>query len=236
MKKKTLKLLTIISPTIISLIIISLVFIAIPLLMDYFLFGNNFSTNLNNSEWSGFLGSYIGSLIGAIATIAGVWYGFHLDSKKQIDSEIRENSLIVYYDLVLGLTDLKKLYINLQNDSFTNIPTKMFFSSEWIKNVAKVSNTEKNTGEIYKLYGDLESVCNQLKIKNDIMAVDPKIYDNEKLNIIVSTVSERVFSNKFLTSIKEDYSNESDISLNVDDDLNEDTKLVINGLKKLKDK
>lgn len=226
MKKKTFIFIT----------MVLIVFVAIPLLMDNFLFGNNFSTNLDNSEWSGFLGSYVGSLIGAIATIAGVRYGFYLDSKKQIESEIWENSLIVYYDLVLGLTDLKKLYISLYNVSFTNIPTKMFFSNEWIKNVAKISGTEKSTEKIYKLYGDLVSVSSQLELKNQLKGKESNTFSYEAFGFIVTTVSQRIFSNNFLDSAKKDYLNVSDISLEIDNDLNEDIKLIINNLKDLKEK
>jgi hypothetical protein len=36
--------------------------IAIPLVLDFFVFGNNISSNIDNDVWAGFLGSYIGGI------------------------------------------------------------------------------------------------------------------------------------------------------------------------------
>lgn len=195
--------------------------------------------NSMSNEWPNFFGSYVGSIIGAIATLLAVLYSFYLSNKNQKETEKQENSLIVYYDLVLGLTDLKKLYISLHNALYENIPTKMFFSKDWIKNVVKVSASEIDTEEIYKLYGDLESINSQLVLKSQITGMEPTLvsdlYSEKVLNDKVAAVSNSMFSKKFLTSLMTDYTNESDVSLDIDNNLNEDIKLIIKNLKYVKE-
>ena len=51
---------------------------------------------------------------GGAATLIAVLISLNKGKTIQEESEIRENVLIVYYDLVLGLTDLKKIYINMK--------------------------------------------------------------------------------------------------------------------------
>lgn len=48
------------------------VVIIMPILLDKFIFGNGYKSNISNSDWASFLGSYIGSIIGAIATLVGI--------------------------------------------------------------------------------------------------------------------------------------------------------------------
>ena len=53
-------------------IILLLIILVLPLFIDLCIFGNSFPSNLKNSEWAGFLGSYIGALIGSIVTLLGI--------------------------------------------------------------------------------------------------------------------------------------------------------------------
>ena len=82
---------------------------------------------------------------------------------------IRENALIVYYDLSLGLKNLLKLYNSrILNDEDAK-PKKLYLSDNWIKNVAvlkdKLQNEEINF--IYTLYGDLHTIKDFLNDKNE---------------------------------------------------------------------
>ena len=221
-----------------AIIIFGSIFIIVfPLLLDQYVFGNSFSTNLDNEEWSGFLGSYVGSIIGALATILAVLYSFHLSNRNQIQSEIWENSLIVYYDLFFGIADLKKLYINIHNTKYTNYPVKMFFSNEWIKNVAKISGDEKDTEKIFLLYGDLESISNGIDTKNKLLSKnEEEPFSLKNMENLIDVVSKKVFSTAFLESDMKVYSNESDVSLDINKDLNDDYKILICNLKQMKEK
>lgn len=50
----------------------------LPLAIDKWVLGNEYISNIDNSDWSSFLGSYIGAILGGIVTLLGVgitiWY------------------------------------------------------------------------------------------------------------------------------------------------------------------
>ena len=55
------------------IIVISLILIiGLPLAIDWLIIGNGFPSNIENSDWVGFFGGYIGALIGAIVSLAGI--------------------------------------------------------------------------------------------------------------------------------------------------------------------
>lgn len=53
-------------------VILLLLIVVLPLAIDWIVIGNNFPSNIGNSEWVGFLGAYIGALIGAAVSLAGI--------------------------------------------------------------------------------------------------------------------------------------------------------------------
>ena len=42
--------------------------IAVPIFIDFFVFGNAFPSNIDNQAWAGFLGSYLGGIATFIST------------------------------------------------------------------------------------------------------------------------------------------------------------------------
>ena len=115
---------------IIVIIFVSIILsIAIPFILKSFVFNK---PNITSSNWLIFLGSYMGGIISGLATLVAVIISLNISRNIQGESELRENSLIIYYDLILGSNDLKRLYINIKNKEFMNIPSRMFFSKEWI--------------------------------------------------------------------------------------------------------
>lgn len=199
---------------------------SIPFILDHLVFANNTKSSLDNSDWSSFLGSYIGGILGGVATLIAVIISLNISKSIQEESELRENSLIVFYDLVLGLTDLKKLYINCKNKKFENVPLRMYFSDEWIKNVAKISGNIKDTDKMYKLYGDLLMLGDEVENKSysDEYKSDLDIRRYEK---IIERIANKVFSDKFLKSDMKEYEDNDDIELDNSEDLNADLKRII---------
>ena len=68
--------------------------IAVPIFIDFFLFGNAFPSNIDNQAWAGFLGSYLGG----IATLVAVFITISDNNKKieiQRQSEKDRNSKAV---------------------------------------------------------------------------------------------------------------------------------------------
>lgn len=58
--------------------------ILIPMLLDIFIFGNTFPSNIENQTWAGFLGSYLGG----IATLVAVFITIS-DNNKKIEEQKR---------------------------------------------------------------------------------------------------------------------------------------------------
>lgn len=210
-----------------------IVCIAMPFILDKFVFGNNIESNLNNSEWSSFLGSYIGGIVGGVATLVAVIISLNISKNIQAQSELKENSLIVYYDLILGITDLKRIYINHKNKAYKNVPSRMFFSNEWIKNVARTSGTLEDKDKMYKLYGDLEMVSQEIESKSHLEILDglDGDYNNDRFDKIIESISNKYFTDEFRKGDMKIYSDNEDIVLDIEKDIKDDTKKVIMDLK-----
>ncbi len=58
--------------TLILICTIVLIVSFIPLFMDWVIINNDFPSNITNSDWVGFFGGYIGALIGASVSLAGI--------------------------------------------------------------------------------------------------------------------------------------------------------------------
>lgn len=214
---------------IIVIIIVSIILcIAIPFILNSFIFNKR---NITSSNWLIFLGSYMGGIISGLATLVAVIISLNISRNVQSESELRENSLIVYYDLILGSNDLKRLYINSKNKEFINIPSRMFFSKDWISNVAKISRNIRDTDKLYKLYTDLEIVGQELKNKSELLILKDYHFNNVRYEEIIDKISNRVFSKAFLDSDMNKYEydiKEDELYVN---ELNDDFKKIITDLK-----
>lgn len=66
-----------------------------------------------------------------------------LEENRDIESK-REQALIVYYDLQRGFAYLRDLYISSALTGEHPNPKRLFFSNDWIKNVASLRNNLSN--------------------------------------------------------------------------------------------
>ncbi len=48
------------------------VIIVLPIAIDWLIIGNDFPSNITNSDWVGFLGGYVGSILGCIISLVGI--------------------------------------------------------------------------------------------------------------------------------------------------------------------
>ncbi|SMB95441.1 hypothetical protein SAMN00017405_0403 [Desulfonispora thiosulfatigenes DSM 11270] len=55
-----------------TMLIMIIASMLIPFLIDKFIFGNSYRSNITNGEWASFLGSLLGGLIGGIGTLTAV--------------------------------------------------------------------------------------------------------------------------------------------------------------------
>ncbi|WP_407308787.1 hypothetical protein [Desulfosporosinus sp. SB140] len=223
----------------ISIAVGVILLIFFPLFLDHFIFGNNIFSNINNGEWASFLGSYTGGILGGIATLFAVLISLNKGKTIQQESEIRENALIVYYDLFLGLSDLKKLYIHELNPNYMDIPSRMYFSNEWIKNVAIIANKlDSNVDIIYKLYGDLETLRDLTKDMSefDFLGDSNDLNRTVYFSSAIKKLSNKVFSDSFLHKNLTSFTEFGDIELDIERDLDETYKNLIYDLSNLKSK
>lgn len=73
--------------------IIGLIFI-VGLIVSWLVAENGFPSAINKANWLGFFGSYIGSGMGAVATVLGVKWTFQLQQEKdRKDYEIQKQEL-----------------------------------------------------------------------------------------------------------------------------------------------
>lgn len=225
--------------TIIGTVIASIFLcVIIPIILDHFVFGNNIPSSLGNAEWSSFLGSYLGGIIGGIATLLAVVISLNINTKIQRDAELRENALIVYYDLILGLVSIKKLYINYKNPNFKNVPLRIFFSNEWIKNVSKAFDDIQYIDNMYNFYRDLGTIDGQIQNRNELdiyKGIDIELND-EGYGEFINKAAKKIFSNEFLNSDVEIYSSNEDVELDIDRDLNDNFGEIVKFLEHIKRK
>lgn len=74
------------------IIVMILIGAVLPLLTDWFIFGNSFPSAISNSDWSGFLGSLWGGIIGGIGTLISIYISTN-DVKDSQEWEKRRDKL-----------------------------------------------------------------------------------------------------------------------------------------------
>ena len=106
-------------PFLIILIILLVVLftVGLPLVLDNCIIGNSFPSNVSNSEWISFFGSYYGAILGGILSLLGIVYTIRFtreqnrtDRELQIrpyfDIRYRDMSIPVHSDTWLGYAQL----------------------------------------------------------------------------------------------------------------------------------
>jgi len=212
-KDKTLKTL---------LLGILLIAIITPLLLNFFVYFADvfkpyltFSVSANlNISYNEYLTIYF-CIINIILTSVFSYLVWKTSDKltqleaKRDDCYIIENATIIYYDLVLGFSNLAKLKITGLND-----PQNLYFSSEWTKNISSLALMlgVEQTKLLYILYGELHSLKDSLCKLRSLEGEEKNEFEeilNSELNRIGDTVFldfENLADYKIIeTDIKEQY-------------------------------
>ncbi len=101
-----------------------LTIIAVPLLIDWFIIGNNVPSHISNSDWVGFLGGYIGAILGAVVSLVGIVITIRYTSsenRKDRQLEIRPYCLVNRVKLQEIRTESEKAEIAFQYDPEGNV-------------------------------------------------------------------------------------------------------------------
>lgn len=120
--------------------------IVVPIVIDWLIFGNTFPSNIDNSSWASFLGSFLGAIIGGGCTCWAVViqkkYG---DDQKRIDEVAAIRPYIVAVNPMVKKSSGKiDMHFELQNQIFESNPSygKDMFISKGL--VANIRPSEKN--------------------------------------------------------------------------------------------
>ncbi|MGB6127255.1 MAG: hypothetical protein WBG30_00765 [Psychrilyobacter sp.] len=146
---------------ILGILIVAIILIGVPLFLDQVIVGNKISSNISNSEWIGFLGSYLGGILGASATIFGIYIVYNLERFEE------KRGLKIYLsDIFRKNTENKeKIIINLFNNlklkqsSLKFISTKLY--EENLLKIYKLKNYNK-INELFDLQIELEKKRNEI--------------------------------------------------------------------------
>lgn len=131
----------------------------------------------------------LGAIVGSFLAVSGALVVQRIINKETERKVIKENALIIYYDFLLGFNDIKKLYLsgnvqplgvdlksgeyeNVFKDIEKNTPIRLYFSNEWIKNVAIIADSLSKSSKlyierIYNMYGDLHTIKDLLEVKGE---------------------------------------------------------------------
>lgn len=79
------------------LIASALMVIALPLAVDWLIIGNSIPSNINNSDWVGFLGGYAGAILGAMLSLVGIIWTIRFTREQ--NTADRELQIRPYFDI-----------------------------------------------------------------------------------------------------------------------------------------
>ncbi|WP_329767497.1 hypothetical protein [Bacillus nitratireducens] len=116
--------------------------------------------------------------------------------KNRDEETVRENALIVYYDIQRGISNLRDLYISCLLKNRPPKPNRIYFSADWIKNVANLRDalTSQELNRVYKLYEQfyaLQNILEEYKVDKP----------NEELRRYLEELSKEVFADIIPSSL-----------------------------------
>lgn len=119
---------------------------------------------------------------------------------------VREQALIVYYDLQRGISYLRHLYISTVKKGVSPNPKRLFFSNEWIKNVSTLRNglSNEDLNIVYQMYNDFLTL--QSLLENP---VDNFTDQNDELSLFVKGMSQRYFADFIPLPVLDQYTTPS---------------------------
>ena len=85
---------------------------ALPFVIDWLIIGNDFLSNISNSDWVGFLGGYVGAIIGAFVSLIGIVVTIRYtndQNKKDRELQVRPYCSVRYVPSPKSLDTKKEL-------------------------------------------------------------------------------------------------------------------------------
>lgn len=182
----------------ITIVVYILVCVGLPFLFKYCIFESQQMSNLTNNEWAGFLGSYVGGILGGLGTLISVVYtvssSFDLQNKGKDDEEKREEQ----FAAAILYNDLRSIERYVR-DATNHINIR--FSNDWQSMIAKCLFLEDYQIEwLYELYDEIYNYNYSYALKEQ----DSTRFDKEDISQY-SEIKQKLFRNQEGVLYAEDY-------------------------------
>lgn len=197
MKKKNSKII------ILCIIIMILGGAVLPLLTDWLIFGNRFPSAISNSDWSGFLGSLWGGVIGGIGTLISIYVTtndvkYSQEIEKNRDKLERIINAASSYWKEAKIAERLLAQITEIRSDFNNIESEISgINMSLINNpgldVEKKKRLESDLGALEKRKEELVDQIN--KINNNIFAIVDNIFCEKMILYIMVPLSRPLLKN-----------------------------------------
>ena len=152
----------------ITIAIALLIIISLPLFIDKILM-NRFITNCDIKDWAGFLGLYLGVILGSFTTLYGVWFQISRSEKQKEKDEKIDLLLSLRYCLDININNMDgEDGIFLLFDALSyNISDKIYFSKDIFYEFEK--NGFENSNKVFRLefYEEILSLIKKTKYVNE---------------------------------------------------------------------
>lgn len=134
---------------VLGILFVVLVF-GIPLVMDKCIIGNNYKSNISNSDWVSFLGSYLGAILGGLFALIAIYITYNQNNKLHIENA---NNLIEMKRLdVMPFMDMK-IEKNITEDHFTKPMFCVMLNKDGTYSTASSNVDITGINEVYR--GDI---------------------------------------------------------------------------------
>lgn len=139
-----------------------IIVILFPLLLNELIFDNNYLSKVSNDGWAGFLGSYIGGMIGGFGTLIAVYITVR-QNQKQIEDEKNKEKKKKHVDeaneiatlVAKYLSDLQ-IYIAQEKDCDDSIKKASYFEYYELLRRFKMERNKRHSGGFRTYIEELE--------------------------------------------------------------------------------
>ena len=183
--------------------------VILPIAIDKFIIGSKVPSNITNTEWVSFLGSYMGGLIGSITTIIGIYLTIEFNKKQELErislnKKQELEGINLYFDNIFSNNLEKKENISknlLNNIIYKKIYIENINNRIYEENFLNILQLEKYKEilNIYTIQNEIEKI-----IKNDNITGfggHIVIKSFEKLKDILENKEELIYIQNILEAI-----------------------------------
>ena len=176
-KDNSNKELNTIKPILIFICVYCIFSIGLPLAFKYIIFESTAYSNLTNNEWAGFLGSYVGGILGGLGTLFSVYYTVETSINMQNAENERRNAEISEEH---KRHDLEILDENKRRNAEINVERQRRDSEIQAENKRKEREDRvKFTGEIATLVGEFLTITSNYHYMNvEVAQIEQDLKDS----------------------------------------------------------